>query len=196
MQKPSANDYPIIEPLRQRWSPYAFAQTPVAKETLLTLLEAARWAPSCFNEQPWRFIVGDKTDDEATYAKILSSLVEFNQGWAREAPVLLVAIAKKTFTQNGNPNRHAPYDLGQAIGHLTIQAAALGLAMHQMAGFDPAKVSASFELSDDFDPIAVMAIGFMGKMEDLEEPLRSRHASPERPRKPLSELILAGGSVL
>jgi nitroreductase len=196
MEKPAHNDYPILETLRQRWSPYAFAETPVAKETLLSLLEAARWSPSCFNEQPWRFVVASKADDPATFQKLLGTLVEFNQSWAKHAPVLILAVAKKTFTHNGNPNRHGAYDLGQAMGHLTIQASALGLVMHQMAGFDPAKASEVFDLSDDFDPIAVMALGFEGKLEQLEEPLRSRHSSPERPRKPLSELVLAGENIL
>ncbi|MGC4045596.1 MAG: nitroreductase family protein [Armatimonas sp.] len=196
MEKPAYNDYPIIETLRQRWSPYAFAETPVAKETLLSLLEAARWAPSCFNEQPWRFIVGSKADDPATFDKILSTMVEFNRGWAQHAPVLILAVAKKTFTHNGAPNRHAPYDLGQAMGHLTIQASALGLVMHQMGGFDPVKASEVFGLSDDFDPIAIMALGFEGSAEQLEEPLKSRHSTPERPRKALADLILAGDNIL
>jgi len=93
MEKPAFNDYPILETLRQRWSPYAFAPTPVAKETLHSLLEAARWAPSCFNEQPWRFIVGSKVDDPATFDKILSTMVEFNHNWAQHAPVLILAVA-------------------------------------------------------------------------------------------------------
>lgn len=196
MEKPAYNDYPILEPLRQRWSPYAFAETPVAKETLLSLLEAARWAPSCYNEQPWRFVVGSKADDPATFDKIVSTMGEFNQLWAKNTPVLILAIAKKTFSHNGTPNRHAPYDLGQAMGHLTIQASALGLVMHQMAGFDPVKASEVFKLSEDFDPIAIMALGFEGNPEKLEEPYKSRHTTLERPRKALSDLILAGDNIL
>lgn len=196
MEKPAYNDYPILEPLRQRWSPYAFAETPVAKETLLSLLEAARWAPSCYNEQPWRFVVGSKADDPATFDKIVSTMGEFNQNWAKNTPVLILAIAKKTFSHNGTPNRHAPYDLGQAMGHLTIQASALGLVMHQMAGFDPVKASEIFKLSEDFDPIAIMALGFEGNPEKLEEPYKSRHTTLERPRKALSDLILTGDNIL
>jgi nitroreductase len=196
MQKPALNDFPILEPLRQRWSPYAFSETPIAKETLLSLLEAARWAPSCFNEQPWRFIVASKADDPAAFEKVLGTLVEFNAGWAKSAPVLILAVAKTTFTHNGTPNRHGAYDLGQAMGHLTVQASALGLVMHQMAGFDPEKAKASFSLADDLDPIAVMALGFEGKPEDLGEPLRERHLSPERKRKPLSELVIGGENIL
>ena len=191
MEKPAHNDHPILEPLRQRWSPVSFSSTPVARETLLSLLEAARWAPSCYNEQPWRFVVGSRADDPAEFDGILATLVEGNAVWAKHAPVLILAVAKTTFSKNGSPNRHAPYDLGQAIGHLTAQAATLGLVMHQMAGFDAEKARSAFALPEDHDPLAVMALGFPGKPEDLEtDALRARDANPERTRFPLSQLVL------
>ena len=193
MEKPTLNDYPILEPLRQRWSPLAFSPTPVARETLLSLFEAARWAPSCFNDQPWRFVVGSRADDPETFDKILATLVEANAAWAKNAPVLILAVAAGSFRHNGKPNRWGAYDLGQAVGHLTVQATTLGLAMHQMGGFDPEKARLELALPEDHDPLAVMALGFPGKPEDLEsDALRARESNPERSRIPLKEMVLSG----
>lgn len=193
MEKSAPNDYPILEPLRQRWSPLSFSSTPVAKETLLSLLEAARWAPSCFNDQPWRFVVGSRADDPETFDKILGTLVEANAAWAKNAPVLILAVAAGSFRHNGKPNRWGAYDLGQAVGHLTVQASALGVAMHQMGGFDPEKARVELSLPDDHDPLAVIAIGFPGKPEDLAtEALQARERNSERFRIPLGQMVLSG----
>src|SRR5881394_2967613 len=127
--------HPIHELLRRRWSPRAFdPNKPVESEKLRACFEAARWAPSSFNEQPWSFIVATR-DKPQEYAKLLACLVEKNQSWARSAPVLMIGATSLLWARNGKPNRHAFYDLGQAVAHLTVQATAQGLYLHQMAGF-------------------------------------------------------------
>ena len=134
MEKPADNQYPIHELIKQRWSPLAFNIRPVEPEKIASLLEAARWAASCFNEQPWFFIVATQ-DNAQEYEKLFSCLVEANQTWAKDAPLLMLSVAKLSFTRNNKPNRHALHDLGFAVGNLTLQAQALGLFVHQMGGF-------------------------------------------------------------
>lgn len=188
MEKPTNNDFPILEPLRQRWSPLAFSDKKVERETLLSLFEAARWAASCFGEQPWRFVVGFKGD--SVFADLADTLVEANALWAEDAPVLFLTVAKTTFAHNGSTNRFAAYDLGQAMGQLTAQAASLGLYLHQMGGFDPNAAREVFKIGAEYEILAVTALGYLGDSEELpNDALRARHNSPERKRKPLSELV-------
>src|SRR5260370_15292830 len=139
MEKPAETQYPIEEILRRRWSPRAFSARPVEPEKLQSLFEAARWAASSFNEQPWNFIVATKQNPEE-HEHLLSCLVEGNQRWARAAPVLMVSVATLNFDKTGKPNRHAVHDVGLAVQNLIIEATALGLFVHQMAGFSPQKV--------------------------------------------------------
>jgi nitroreductase len=134
LEKYANADYPIHDLLRRRWSPLAFSARRVEPATLLTLFEAARWAPSSFNEQPWRFLVATK-DEPAEFERMLDCLVPGNQRWAKDAPVLMLSIAARTFTRNNRPNRHAMYDTGAAVMSLIVQATALGLYAHQMGGF-------------------------------------------------------------
>ena len=189
MEKLTLNDHPILEPLRQRWSPLAFDPKPIPTEALLSLFEAARWSSSCFGEQPWRFIVGVKATDPATFEKLASTLVAGNS-WAHKAPVLILGVAKKTFDHNGSENRFAPYDVGQAVGQLTVQAASLDLYLHQMGGFDAAKAQEIFAIPDGFAPQAMIALGYLGEAELLDDAQQqARHNSPARARKPLSELV-------
>src|SRR5260370_8782050 len=143
MEKPAVTDYPIEEILRRRWSPRAFSDRVVEPEKLQSLFEAARWAPSSFNEQPWSFIVATKQKQEE-HARLLSCLVEGNQRWAREAPVLMVSVAKLNFEKTGKPNRHAFHDVGLAVGTMIVQATALDLFFHQMAEFSPEKVRENY----------------------------------------------------
>lgn len=190
MEKPTANDYPILEPLRQRWSPLAFAPTPVARETLRSLFEAARWAPSSFNEQPWRFLVGCRDGDPEAHAKLVTCLFEGNAVWAKEAPVLALGVAKKTFTHNGRENRVAAYDVGQAVGHLSVQASALGLFLHQMGGFSAEKARELFAIPEDFEPMAALALGYLGDSSRLaDEALRRKHDDPVRTRRALAQTV-------
>jgi nitroreductase len=132
MEKPAETAHPIEELLRRRWSPRAFDERLVEPEKLARMLEAARWSASCFNEQPWSFIVATR-DDAAEFARLLSCLVEGNQAWAAHAPVLMVSVARLTFVQNGKPNRTAIHDVGLATSQMILQAMAMGLFMHPMA---------------------------------------------------------------
>jgi nitroreductase len=175
--------------LRDRWSPRAFADRPVDSATLGSLLEAARWSPSSYNEQPWSFIVARRGDPE--FARVLRCLVPGNQVWARSAAVLLIALARMHFARNGEPNWHALYDLGQAAAHLTFQASSMGLVVHQMAGIDRDCIRAEFRLPDGLEPATAIAIGYLGDPQSLPEPLREREGLP-RERKSLEEMVFSG----
>ena len=189
MHNPAKTDYPVHDLIQNRWSPRAFSDNPVSPETLRSLFEAARWAPSSSNEQPWAFIVGTK-DDLETHSKILSTLVEFNQGWAKHAPVLAIAVSQMEFTRNKTPNRNAFYDTGAAVAHLTAEATSRGLFVHQMAGFDPQKAIEVFHIPKGWEPIAVFAIGYPGDPNALPDKLRERELAP-RSRKPISEFVMS-----
>lgn len=188
--KAAAADYPILDLIAQRWSTRAFAAKPVAHETLMTLFEAARWSPSSFNEQPWRFIVATKEDGDA-YGKMLACLNDSNQEWAKLAPVLMIAVAKTIFTQSGRPNRHAWYDVGQALAILTVQATALDLYVHQMAGFSAEKARETYRIPEGYEPTTAVAIGYKGDPTPLPEKRQAQEQAP-RQRKPLSEIVFAG----
>jgi nitroreductase len=174
--------------IRQRWSPRTYAEKEVPPAELKRLFEAARWAASSSNEQPWRFLVGRRGDE--TYQKIFNALVEFNQTWARSAPVLVLAVAKMTFTQKGTPNRYGLHDTGAAMANLALQATADGLHTHSMAGFDNEQMRASFAIPSDYELGAVTAIGYFGDPENLPEHLRKMEVSP-RQRKPLEEFVFS-----
>lgn len=172
----------------QRWSPRAFADKDVSSDDLKKIFEAARWAASSYNEQPWRFFLGRRGD--ATYQKIFDALVEFNQGWAKSAPVLILSVASKKFSQSGSPNYHALHDTGAATANLALQATALGLHTHSMAGYDHGKARRAFDVSADYDMGAVTALGYFGDPAQLHDQLRSNEGAP-RQRRPLSEFVLA-----
>ena len=190
MEKPADTRYPINELIERRWSPRAFADTPVEAETLYRLFEAARWAPSSFNQQPWGFIVGTK-EDEPAHRAIADCLVEGNRAWAAAAPVLLMSLAKLTFDHNGKPNRHAYHDLGLAVGSMLVQATDLGLIAHQMAGFDVDKARTDLQVPEGYDPVAAMALGYPGDAEKLPEALREKEHGP-RARNDFAEFVFAG----
>lgn len=177
--------FPIEPLLAQRWSPRAFAARPVTRATLGSLFEAARWAPSCYNEQPWRFVFAQKADEEA-FARLGSCLVDANR-WALAAPVLMLSVAKTTFTRNDKPNRHAWHDVGLAAENLVVQAQALGLAVHQMAGFDVAKAREVLAIPSGFEPVAMVALGYPGDPDQLSDELRQREQAP-RTRNALDEM--------
>lgn len=191
MHKPAPADHPIHEILRERWSPRAFdRRRPVPREVLLSLLEAARWAPSANNEQPWSFVVGTR-EDPATFQRILACLNPRNQRWAAHAPVLLLTVTHRVAEASGRPNRHAYHDLGLAVAQLTLQAVAQGLAVHQMAGFNPEVAREAFGIPDGWDPVTVVAVGYPGSPEELPEDLRERELAPRR-RKPLAAFVFTG----
>ena len=190
MQKPAPAHFPIHDLIRDRWSPRAFAAKPIEPAVLASLFEAARWAPSSSNEQPWAFVVATK-DEPENFAKTISVLVEFNASWAKEAAALVLAVSSLKFHANGNQNRNAFYDTGAATALLSMEATYRGLAVHQMAGFDPAKAKQVFQIPEDWEPIAAMAIGYPGHSDTLHPKLREREVAP-RTRKPLSEFVMSG----
>lgn len=186
MEKPAQTQFPIHELLKKRWSPRAFDERPVEADTLLSLFEAARWAPSSNNGQPWRFLVAMK-ENKAEYDRLFNCLVEANQKWAYRAPVLLLSVAKLQF-EDGSTNRHALHDTGMAVENLVIQATAFGLVAHQMAGFLIDRARMDCQIPEGYEPVAVMAIGYPGDPALLPDRLRAREAQP-RVRKPLTELV-------
>lgn len=188
--KAAVTELPLIDAIAKRWSPRAFAVDKMLDEqAIATLLEAARWTPSCFNEQPWRFLLANKAQDAETHAKLLDCLVPKNQEWAQNAPVLLVFAAQEAFTHNQKPNAWADYDTGAAAMALSLQANAMGLVCHQMGGFDAEKITSTFALSASVKPIAVMAIGYEGELSVLSAEFQEREIAP-RERRSLAELSL------
>ena len=177
----------VLPIFHHRWSSRFFADRDVAPETLAKLFEAARWAASSNNEQPWRFIVGLRGSE--THAKLAESLAGFNQAWAPKAPVLILGTALDHFTHGARLNRFALYDLGAAASHLTLQAAALGLTTHQMGGFDQDKARAAFNIPADHILGAVIALGYQGDPTGTpEDELLKRELVP-RTRKPLTDFV-------
>jgi nitroreductase len=190
MTKIITPDHPILDVLRKRWSPRAFADRPVEPTKLQSLLEAARWAPSCFNEQPWSFIVATK-DNPPEYERLLACLVEKNQAWAKSAPVLMISVAAKSFAQTGKPNRHWFHDVGLAVSDLVTQATVLDLFVHQMAGFSPDKARQTYGIPETHEAVAAIAIGYLGDPNSLPDDLRERELKPQT-RKPLKDFVFTG----
>jgi len=183
---------PIDALIAQRWSPRAFDKTKaVTENTLLALLEAARWAPSCFGDEPWRFVVFNRGQDEAAWEKMLGCLVEKNQLWAKHAPVLMMVCSVPTFSHNGNANRWSQYDTGAASENLCLQAASMGLNAHQMGGFDADKARAAFGIPAEVEIMAAIAVGYHGAIDSLHEDFQGAEAA-ERERKPLGDHFFAG----
>lgn len=172
----------VFQVLSQRYSGYAYdASKPVTQRQLQLMMEAARLAPSSYNEQPWYFIMCDRTTDEKAYQKALSTLVEANQKWAQNAPVLVVTVAASKSSHNDKGNRHGQYDSGAAAFGMMLEATSLGLMAHQMGGFDSNKARQVFGIPEDCVPMSVMAIGY-----SLDE------VQPKRERKPYSENFFSG----
>lgn len=190
MMKEASADHPIHELIVKRWSPYGFSDRPVAEDDLRSLFEAARWAPSSYNEQPWSYIVATK-DDPEEFDRLLSCLVEPNQAWAKNAPVLALAVASLDFRRNNKPNAAAIHDLGLAAAHLTFEATARGLYVHQMIGILPDKARELYEVADGHQPVTALGIGYAADPNTLPDPLKQRDLAP-RQRKPLAEFVFAG----
>jgi nitroreductase len=185
--KAAASHPKVHELIRARWSPRAFADKDVPADDLASILDAARWAASSYNEQPWRFIVATRQAPEA-YQKLLGLLVPFNQEWAKTAPVLILIVAKKTFSHNHQPNKYAMHDAGAALANLFLQATALGLHAHGMAGFDYDRARAELNIPDDYETAAFVALGYFGSADQLSEGMRKQELA-QRTRKPLAELV-------
>jgi nitroreductase len=190
MAKPAETRVPIHPLLADRWSSRAFTDQPVPTEIVLSLFEAARWAPSCFNEQAWRFIVATRDDPEA-HARLNACFTTSNQRWSTSAWVLMIALAVETFEVDGSPNRMAQYDVGQAVQNLTVQASFHGLNVRQAAGIDVAKVRELYRIPDGVTVLCAIAVGYPGDPEALVPPLPERERQP-RTRKPLDALFFTG----
>jgi len=190
LRKPASTSAPIHDIISHRWSPRAFDSRPVEPEKLRSLLEAARWAASSYNGQPWFFIVATK-DDPENFQRVLDCFVEFNKNWARHAPVIGLSAASLKFAHNGQPNRHAFHDVGQAAATLALQATALGLQIHQMAGIDPEKARKTFGVPQDHEVVAGIALGYPGDPASLPDQLRERELA-SRERKPLASFVFTG----
>jgi nitroreductase len=162
----------------KRQSPRNFLNQDVRVEDLMTLFEAARWAASSFNEQPWRFIFAFKEANSKLYKQLFSCLNQQNQEWAKDAPVLILTLAKTTFSESGKSNRHAWHDVGLAMGNFCIQATKMNLIVHQMAGFSPKQASETFNLTNELEPVAMVAVGY------------PEEKKTDRERKPLKALFL------
>jgi nitroreductase len=183
-----ADALPGVLPLiRARWSPRSFSSREVSNEDLKTVLDAAHWAASSFNEQPWRFLVARKADAQA-YQTIFNLLLPFNQVWAKSAPVLLITAGKRAFTRNGQPNHYVLHDTGAAMAYLFLQATALGLQAHGMGGFDREKARQDLAIPADYEVGAAAALGYLGSPDELPDPLRQQELA-KRERKPLSEIV-------
>lgn len=191
MDKRARTLYPIHDLIGKRWSPRAFSDRRVEPEKLLQMLEAARWAASCFNEQPWSFFVAMKEDAPA-FDRLLDCLTEKNRSWAGRAPVLMLSVAKLHFEKSGKANRHALHDVGMAVGNLVVQAAALDLYVHQMAGFQTDRARETFGIPAGHEPVAMIAVGYLGNSSELPEEFREREAAA-RARNPLESFVFSGG---
>ncbi|MFK7790463.1 MAG: nitroreductase family protein [Phycisphaeraceae bacterium] len=185
MSNLNPTDHLVLDAIKQRYSAYQFADKPVEIEKLQSLFEAARWAASSFNEQPWRFIVATN-DNTPAYEKALGCLVAATQGWAQAAPVLVLAAIKHDFTYNGSPNRVALHDLGQAAANMALQAADLGLVIHQMAGIDQGKVASEYNLPEGFTAETAIAIGYAATDTDLNDA-----EARARQRKPFDDFVFS-----
>lgn len=183
----------VIPTIFKRWSPRSFSDKAVDPALLMHAFEAARWAASSYNEQPWRYLVGFKGDD--TYNKIYSTLIGFNQAWTKTAPVLIIAFASTKFAHNGVDNRYALHDTGAASAYLTLEAAYLGLYTHSMAGFDYEAAAKAFAVPEDFTAGAVIALGYLGEPAALgNEQMIAQEETP-RQRRPLAETVFSSWGV-
>ncbi|WP_417541840.1 nitroreductase family protein [Methylophaga thalassica] len=187
IQKPADTAQPIEKVMAERWSGRAYDPTVmVTAEEITALCEAARWAPSCFGDEPWRYLVCDKNTDESAWKKVLSALVPGNQEWAKNAPVLIVTASVPNFSQNDKPNRWSGYDTGAASISLCLQATAMGLMSHQMGGFDDKVLRESFNIPADIHIWSVIAIGHQAALDNLTEEQLERELSP-RKRLPVEQ---------
>ena len=187
--KKAATDHPIQHALADRWSPYGFDNRPVAEHDLHSLFEAARWAASSYNEQPWNYLVAT-SENAAEFQRLLSCLVEANQAWAKAAPVLVLGVVSLRFAKNNKDNRAAVHDLGLASANLVVEATTRGLSVHQMIGILPDKAREIYQIPDHFEAWTAMAIGYHADPAKLPDGLKERDLAP-RQRKPLKDFVFA-----
>ena len=186
MSKSADADYPIHALLRQRWSPRSFSSRQMTHAQLLSLLEAARWAPSSYNAQPWSFFAALR-GDAPLFSRLYECLMPGNQSWAGKAGALLLSVAA-TVDEDGDPNRYALHDTALASANLIVQATSMGLHAHMMGGFNREKARAAFNIPDDQEPGAMMAVGYLGEADALPDALKERETQT-RQRKPVSDFL-------
>ncbi len=191
--KNARTDSPIVPLLAERFSTRAFdPDRPVLFGSLLSLFEAARWAPSCFNDQPWRFIFWNRFYDREGWGKAFDCLTPGNRLWARNAQILVATLARDHFSHDRSPNRWGGHDTGMATMALLVEAQAQGLAAHVMGGFDPEGLRTEFAIPGDFTPMSMIAVGYAGSPSLLDPELAAREAT-ERTREPLDRILFEGG---
>ena len=191
MQKPAITQVPIADLIAKRWSPRAFdASKTVSQAQIIALLEAARWAPSCFGDEPWRFLVWNKNVDAEAWNNAFDCLAPSNQVWVKAAPILMLSCADTLFGHNQQPNRWGQHDTGAAAENLCLQASSMGLAAHQMGGFNADLARDKFAIPAQFTPMAMIAVGYAGDPNQLPDELKQRELA-ERKRKPLGELFFS-----
>jgi nitroreductase len=176
-QKSNQLEYPVTDLIEQRRSRRAYSSQPIETEKINSLFEAARWAPSSMNEQPWAYIYATQ-DQPELWNKLLDTLNESNRVWAKHAPLLILSMARKTLIRNGAVNGAARYDVGAANAFLSMQATHLGLNVHQMGGYDRQKAIENLNIPDTHEPIVIMAVGYLGDSENLSENLKIREVAP------------------
>jgi nitroreductase len=177
--------YPVLDEIRSRWSGRSFADKVIEKEHIMQLIEAARWAPSSYNEQPWRFIVTEKGTKE--FDLLAATLLPGNAPWASEAAILMLTVVKQYFSQNQKPNRFAYHDLGQSVAFMNLQAEKLKINVHQMAGFRKNEAETSFNIPDGFEAVTVIAMGYRGDIGNISPELQQKELAAQS-RKDISEI--------
>ncbi len=192
MNKPAITQAPIIDVIANRWSGRAYdANKAVSSEQMISMLEAARWAPSCFGDEPWRFIVMDKNNNATAWEKAFDCLVPGNQAWVKDAPVLILICAHSLFNHNQKLNRWGAYDTGAAAISLCLQATSMGLMTHQMGGFDGEKARDVFAIPEQYQMMSMLTVGYAADINNLSEELKERELAP-RKRRVLNELFYDG----
>jgi nitroreductase len=193
LKKPAQTSRPIHDLLARRWSTRAFdAAKPVTREQLTTLLEAGRWAPSCNGDEPWRYLVWDRARDPEGFQKAFDCLSDNNKKWVKNVPLLMLSCAGSNFAATGKPNRWTQHDTGAASLSIALQADVLGLAAHQMGGFDAEKARAVFGIPAEYTPMAMIAVGYQTAPDVLDEETKKKELIP-RARKPIAERFFEGG---
>jgi len=193
LEKKAVTAVPIHELLAERWSPRAYAaDKPVSRAQLAALLEAGRWSPSCNGDEPWRYLVWDKSRDAEGWQKAFDCLSENNRKWVKNVPLLMLSCAGSIFGHNGKPNRWTQHDTGMASLSIALQAVAMGLIAHQMGGFDAEKARATFAIPAEFTPMSMIAVGYQAGPDVLDEETKAKEMKP-RTRKPLGQCFFEGG---
>ena len=193
LEKPAQTSRPVHDLFVRRWSTRAFDPAkPVSREQLISLLEAGRWAPSCNGDEPWRYLIWDRGRDPEGFQKAFDCLSENNRKWVKNVPLLMLSCAGSNFAATGKPNRWTQHDTGAASVSMALQATALGLAYHQMGGFDAEKARAAFDIPAEYTPMAMIAVGYQAAPEVLDEETKKKELVA-RARKPLAEKFFEGG---